>query len=285
MNKTLKTISAVLAFSAVSFAQAKQCEVITDVNFDRFNKDRNYYMSDAVKDFKSVDHVSLKEPRGLNERGSNKWKRQHEVQDGALVVKIPKGKSSGRDTGFVFDHSFQAALSATMTYKVKFDNGFDWTKGGKLLGFGGNDKRGNRLSGISTGCKYTKDSFSSRVMWREDGELVTYTYYPDGTTRCGKDAKAKGFRFETGKWYTITKYVKMNDIGKKNGQIKLQVDDKTVVDIKNAVLRKKNLTKINAALFHVYAGGGRTNENFFAKRNISLRLDDIKVYRNCDMSK
>lgn len=67
--------------------------------------------------------------------------------------------SSGNSSGSAFQ-------SMLVTYEVAFDANFDWVKGGKLPGLRGgpdpnNCSGGNQANG--TNC------FSSRVMWRTDG--------------------------------------------------------------------------------------------------------------------
>ena len=38
-----------------------------------------------------------------------------------------------------------------------------------------------------TGCRPSDGSFSTRVMWRQGGELVSYMYLPDREENCGED--------------------------------------------------------------------------------------------------
>ena len=68
-----------------------------------------------------------------------------------------------------------------MSYDVQFEEGFDFVKGGKLPGlFGG---EGNTGGGIPTGM----DGFSARMMWRGNGRVVQYVYYPDQPEHFGHD--------------------------------------------------------------------------------------------------
>lgn len=57
--------------------------------------------------------------------------------------------------------------SMMVSYELAFDSGFDWVKGGKLPGLRG----GLNSTGCSGGNKANGlDCFSSRLMWRTDGE-------------------------------------------------------------------------------------------------------------------
>ena len=59
---------------------------------------------------------------------------------------------------------FEAML---LSYDIAFDTEFDWVKGGKLAGIRG----GPKLDSCSGGRQPTgSDCFSSRLMWRKDGD-------------------------------------------------------------------------------------------------------------------
>jgi len=102
-----------------------------------------------------------------------------------------------------------ALTSAALTYDVFFGDGFEWVKGGKL-GFG--------LFGgtATTGCKSIDPAgFSMRAMWRRNGTLTMYLYDQKRTERCGHDVYAtdgsEPFHFQTGTWYRLTLYAKLNE--------------------------------------------------------------------------
>lgn len=54
-------------------------------------------------------------------------------------------------------------------------------------------------------------SYSARVMWRKQGELESYMYYPGKKARCG-DSWLWGKRADD-KWHFVKLYVRMNAIG------------------------------------------------------------------------
>ncbi len=117
----------------------------------------------------------------------------------------------------------------TLTYKVYFEPGFDFAKGGKLPGLA--------AKGFDSGCtengsaKRSGSRWSVRLMWRANGRVELYSYdqsrspgscgistmidelagdppnevpgtIPSGSTK---------FRFKPQVWYTITLAVKVND--------------------------------------------------------------------------
>lgn len=63
------------------------------------------------------------------------------------------------------------------------------------------------------GCQATKGSFSSRVMWRRRGGLVSYQYYDGKKKRCGVDAPWRGATIAPGRWSKITVYMRVNTPG------------------------------------------------------------------------
>ncbi len=117
----------------------------------------------------------------------------------------------------------------TLTYKVFFEPGFDFAKGGKLPGLA--------AKAFDSGCtengsaKRAGSRWSVRLMWRANGRVELYSYdqsRPSGS--CGISTVidyAEGdppyevpgtipsgstkFRFKPAVWYTITLAVKVND--------------------------------------------------------------------------
>ncbi len=119
--------------------------------------------------------------------------------------------------------------SATLTYSLYFEPGFDFAKGGKLPGLA--------AAGFDSGCtedgqeKRDTKNWSVRLMWRNNGRVELYSYdqsRPSGS--CGIDriidavegdmkfeppgqippGYENKFRFVAGTWYTITIAVKVN---------------------------------------------------------------------------
>lgn len=98
----------------------------------------------------------------------------------SFSVKYPKGSSSNSYAkqrkapvgGFQCRQPFTPSSSRTVfKYKVYFDEGFDWVKGGKLPGLG--------LGSGSTGGDHSDTGGSIRLMWRRRGKADVYLYYPE----------------------------------------------------------------------------------------------------------
>lgn len=121
------------------------------------------------------------------------------------------------------------AKAYTLTYKVYFEPGFDFAKGGKLPGLAS--------KAFDSGCtedgssKRSGDNWSVRLMWRANGRVELYSYdqsRPSGS--CGINtlidhvageppyevpgqipSGSDKFRFVPNVWYTITLGVRVND--------------------------------------------------------------------------
>ncbi|AOM42137.1 polysaccharide lyase [Xenorhabdus hominickii] len=135
-----------------------------------------------------------------------------------------------------------------LQYNVLFSKDFMWIKGGKLPGLAG----GDHPSGCVDNGSF--DGFSSRLMWKKGGGVVGYLYYPEKESRCGDNVKLN-FSLKRGVWYTLTQYVKLNDIGKRDGIYIQYIDDKEVVRISDIKFRNKDDVFIDAIKWSSFFGG------------------------------
>ena len=151
-----------------------------------------------------------------------------------------------------------------MTFKVKFKEGFEPKRGGKLHGLTGGDCPG--------GCQgVCHDGFSSRFTFWGDGGFTPYVYFPEQLKNCGQSCSydntfcvyediqltSEKFVFEQGKWYELTMRVVMNDHGVKNGIIETFVDGKLSQQKTGMLLRELGKTYgIDEFYFITFFGGG-----------------------------
>jgi len=107
-------------------------------------------------------------------------------------------------------------------------------------------------------------------MWREKGEGELYTYLPYSFSANKKFCKDKGshcndvygasigrgkFTFATDKWTTVSERIKLNDVGKANGEIELFVNGKSVINVDGLVLRNNNSGNIRNLQMQTFFGG------------------------------
>ena len=144
----------------------------------------------------------------------------------------------------------KSTVGHRLSYDVKFNSNFDWSRGGKIPGLAG-DKT---LAGCNTG-----DGWSYRVMWRQDGRITPYIYHKDRPTNCGDYfgyANSGSMYFPKGQWTTIRLVVKMNTGNNNDGEATLYVNGiqyfrKTTIKFATTSA-ERNVSKI---LAHCYRGG------------------------------
>src|SRR5262249_34822766 len=175
--------------------------------------------------------------------------------DMGVRIQYPKGSINPGNSppyplgGAGFElHFLQGAMSRALTYKVKFESGFMFNKGGKLPGlFGGSNPRGC-IQGAA-------DGFSARLMWRAGGAGELYLYAPGRDTGCGQSIGRGRWTFVPGVSYTITEQITMNAIGNNNGSIQVFINGTQVVDAENLVLRNTDAVLVDGLLFSTFFGG------------------------------
>ncbi|KAF8641434.1 hypothetical protein AX16_009947 [Volvariella volvacea WC 439] len=167
-----------------------------------------------------------------------------------------------------------AGDEAVMSYRVMFEKGWEWRKGGKLPGiFGG---VGDSAYGCTGGRKEKRCTcFDVRLMWRANGEGELYTYLPltdnnrtqqlkvppyskqNGDYGFSVGRGAFSFRNAVGSWMSVALRVKMNEVGKEDGELQLWVDGKSVIEVTGLTLREgvDAQAKIKGMHFQTFFGG------------------------------
>lgn len=95
---------------------------------------------------------------------------------------------------------------ATLNFDVYFPKGFDFVLGGKLFGFAPE----NAVWGGQTN---TPDGWSSRIMWRANGRLVTYNYHQNRPGKYGEDSPSvgEGQTLPLGEWVSLSLYLNLGN--------------------------------------------------------------------------
>ena len=174
-------------------------------------------------------------------------------------------------TGFRTKNFENGSNEACLSYKVFFEDGFNFNKGGKLPGFyGGTEATGGNIPNGTSG-------FSSRLMWRTNGDGEVYAYLPN-SENFGTSLGRGNFRFETGKWQTVTQYVKLNDPSSSDGIIKLWHNNSLVYETNNQKMRTVDSLKIDGILAHTFFGGN--DSSWASPKNQNLWLSDFNIQAN-----
>lgn len=176
-----------------------------------------------------------------------------------LRVRYPAGSASPtvtRKTGapvggaqFFADLGMQPQNALRLSYYLRFSKNFDFVKGGKLPGlFGGTATDGREIPDGTNG-------FSTRYMWRQDGDGEIYAYLPTSSEH-GTSIGRGNWRFKPGTWHHVEQEVILNQPGKKDGRIRVWVDGKQVLAEDKLTFRSTDKLKIEGILFSTFFGGG-----------------------------
>lgn len=162
----------------------------------------------------------------------------------------------------------------TLSYRVKFADDFEFVKGGKLHGMG--------PLKTTTGCNAeTKSGWSNRVMFGTGGTALLYIYEQDRPKRCGRGVGTKSnFKFETGRWYSVSLYTKLNSRGdRSDGQAKLYIDGKQVAQADNIRFRGElgSGSDIQQLLFSTFHGG--SSSLWSPSKTVKADFDDFMMIK------
>jgi chitosanase len=98
--------------------------------------------------------------------------------------------------------------SIRLEYKIRFSDKFEWSEGGQLPGI-----LGGRW--WCTPRHRSKNCWALQVGWGPDGSVELRSKIPQAARSVPRQAS---MRFETGVWYTISMYVRVNSRGRRNGE-------------------------------------------------------------------
>ncbi|KAK7471369.1 hypothetical protein BaRGS_00035975 [Batillaria attramentaria] len=150
--------------------------------------------------------------------------------------------------------------SMTLSYDLFFSPGFDFVKGGKLPGlFGGGT--------TCSGGRHSDDCFSTRLMWRTNGDGEVYGYIPEEQVsgfcneqdiHCnaayGNSIGRGSWRFKAGVWQNVAQRVELNTPGQTNGKLKVWYNGHLVLERNDINFRNKDL-QLEGIFFSTFFGG------------------------------
>ena len=174
-----------------------------------------------------------------------------------LRVRYPKGSinfgSADDDTplgGAAFYAPFSDAQTTCLHYKLRFPEGFEFAKGGKLPGLyaGEAPSGGEKVSG--------RDGWSVRLMWRKEGQGELYEYVYNKKGKYGLSVGRGAFTFPTGRWVAVDLEVVRNDPGERNGKARLWIDGKAVIEQDDIVFSTEDReSAVGGLMFSTFFGG------------------------------
>ena len=193
-----------------------------------------------------------------------------EKQGKALRVKYPGGGVGPSESGGQFPLYFEPADEYILTYKLYFEEGFEFKLGGKLPGLSSGAEK------YSGGIHASKgDGWSARFMWRENGQAELYLYYIDNPEEWGQSVLLDDLHFKPGIWYEIKQRVRVNTDGKKDAEIQVWVNNNLVLNMQDFRLRVGDAGQVDSMYFSTFFGGNQPN--WAPDKDVYIRYDDFKI--------
>lgn len=165
-------------------------------------------------------------------------------------VKLPTGP----------DHGGHKELY--LSYRVRFEDGFNPVDGGKMPGLCGTDGTGACPGGGTNTLNGDGDAFrfSARMMFEYDDPMV-YLYYPDrngeGTDTGTGTGPSLSKDFKDGSWHTVVERIVLNDLNSKNGVVEVWIDGEQATSEGGYRFRMgdQTLFGLNRIYFSTFFGG------------------------------
>lgn len=204
-----------------------------------------------------------------------------ELAKTVLKVLYPAKKWSSENSGVQWKTRLkQNYESLTVSYSIKFEEGFNFVKGGKLPGLIGGHQHGKPESTATGGYRPDgTDGWSARMMWRRGGKLVQYLYHMHQKGKNGDDLPwmidGQPVTINPGEWHRVKTEITMNDIGHRNGSIRSWFDDQLALEVHNVEFRTVPELAIDTLYFSTFFGG--SGSNWAPKKNEYISYDDFVI--------
>ena len=186
----------------------------------------------------------------------------------SVRIKFPAGTFGG-------DHAFQSNVEFPrmyedlyVSYRLRFEEGFDFVRGGKLSGFYGGvaNAGGNPPNG--------GDGWTGRMTWRPGGAAVQYLYHPDQPDIYGEDFRW-GRDFRPGIWHTVEHRFVMNTPGMHDGVVQTWFDGEAALDVEGLRFRDVDTFAIDGFRIAFFFGGN--DSSWATTKDEYIYWDDLIV--------
>lgn len=135
-----------------------------------------------------------------------------------------------------------------LSFAVRFRDGFNFVRGGKLPGlYGGVPRSGGKIPN-------GHDGFSTRVVWQSQGKGALYAYLPTSVVY-GTVMGSGSWHFVPGKWMDISHAVRLNTPGSSNGEVAIWIDGVLVHKECHLTFRDTENLKIDGIFFSTFFDG------------------------------
>jgi hypothetical protein len=186
---------------------------------------------------------------------------------GRVRFELPIGQLGSANTGGVIKAKIAGKNEYTMTYEIRFDTGFPWSKGGKIPGLSGG---AGYTGGEGDLAKLNGDGFSVRMMWREDGRIIPYVYHAGMNDKYGDTFGATVGYFTNTQAHKVQYYVKLNTVGENyDGILRIYIDDVLAYE-NDKICYRRNQSQIDTCHIAIFAGGSTADWNMIDTGYIRL---------------
>lgn len=165
----------------------------------------------------------------------------------------------------------QRGLAYTLCYDVRFDDEFQFVRGGKIMGLGPDDK-------ITGGNVVTPGGWSARSNFAREGKVHTYIYSQNKTSKWGVSEHSEAHVFIPGEFQKVSLQVQLNEPATAiNGLAKIYIDGELHVTHSNIQFRKVagDSTLISTLMFETFHGGSTPD---YAPRDANGEYTTVKAY-------
>lgn len=203
----------------------------------------------------------------------------------ALKVTIRRGHNLGLDLSYEFAaEGYEEPEEIYVRYYLRFgDNWNPSADGGKLPGLAGRYgkagwglRKSDGYNGWSMRSEFAARPAGSKAMrsLTAVGSYADYAEIEDATGATFAWSEGPSALLENNRWYAVEQHVKLNTIGKKDGEFTAWIDGHRVID-KHAILyRRSPKLRIEEVWFNVYHGGITP-----AAQEMALYFDNLVVAR------
>ncbi|HBP41100.1 MAG TPA: hypothetical protein DD644_05010 [Halomonas sp.] len=171
--------------------------------------------------------------------------------EGSQGVRVDYEGYERGSRGVVVSPLIEPAQQYAFSFWVRFCEGFDFARGGKLHGLG-------PANPVAGGNAITPQGWSARLMFRRDGGLQTYIYHQDMQGRFGDTYIANGFTFVPGQYHHVEMQVSLNEPAtESNGRVTVSVDGERLIEHTGLRFRAETteVSQIQRLLFSTFHGG------------------------------
>ncbi len=232
-----------------------------------------YTEVDLEEDFININWSRLDGRTEIAEENGNRY----------LRVEYPAGEAGSRNSGASFVVNLPDSEYCILEYMVRFEDGFDFSKGGKLPGLtsGGSYWTGFRVPANGEG-------WSARYMWRgdrtpdwkrdynrSDASLFLYLYWMNQERSYG-DYISLNYTVVPGVWYVIKQEVYVGDPGEANAYIRVYINDSLVLDMSNIQLWGEGYNAmVDSFYFSTFFGG--SGSSWAPNNTVYADFDNINI--------